>query len=153
MRSMVEGRALARVAGNRNYNTVEIAKNFDRRDSQRRDAVGRQPSIPSRVSRRAISMAMALPVHFDAQLRRVTIEVQRIRTRRMLLSPFMPHSVLSKLFPKQDFRKAELPTVLARLAVGLSISLQHFAGPVSRCARPSTMLRMVPLPETSSGRI
>jgi hypothetical protein len=57
---------------------------------------------------------------------------------------------LAQRLPEQDFGQAHITTSRPRSAYGVSSTFrQHI---LEHRDSPSTMLRMVPLPETSSGR-
>ena len=43
-----------------------------------------QPSCPARIVRDPVWMLVALPIHFDRQLRGGAVEVQNVRSDRML---------------------------------------------------------------------
>src|SRR5213082_2438703 len=92
---------------------------------------------------------MRLAIHFDCQSCIAAEEVDDIRPGGMLSPKFESVGTLSKPMPENHFWQRHLASKLARAlrrarsCLGGNI-LQH---------DPSTVLRTVPLPETSSGRI
>jgi len=149
----VEGRALARVLANQPDNALDIPQHFSRRNSQRQNPIHRKPGITSLVSGRAGPSLMRLAVNLDAQLGCITVEVERVNPRRMLVSPVMAEATPSQAVPQDDLRECHFPALCLGLSPRLTRSLKHGPRPFPRFARPSTMLRMVPLPQQSWGRI
>ena len=142
----VEGRARRRLAKNVPHHGVEIAKDIARGDAQRFDAVCGEQGVPPGISRGPILEAMRLAIDFDAQPRLGAVEIEDIRTRRMLATKFQPVRAGAKLCPQGNFGKREGAAQCSRSSNCLARFAQH-----SVC--PSTMLCMVPLPKQSLGRI
>ena len=152
IRRTVEGRAPARVVGDQSQDTLEIPQYFRRWNPHRHNAIGSQPLIASFIPLRPGTAFMRLPVHLDAQLRTVAVEIERIRSGRMLFAPVESPSTATKLLPQKHLGKGKRTPQRSGPAIRFARAFQHAARSRSSCATPSTMLRMVPLPETSSGR-
>jgi hypothetical protein len=147
----VEGCALPNTLRNEEQNTLEVVQNIGGRNAQRLDPARAKPSIPGSITSRPIAPRVRLAIHFDAKLRPIAVEIERIRSRGMLLAPFKPGLRAAKLLPQQHFGQRHLPPQFARSVIGFAGTPDHLPAPKRRINR-STMLRMVPLPETSSGR-
>ena len=153
VRRTVEARALARVKADIRQHPLQIPQHLGRRNPQRSDALFHDPRVAPYVTRRPRSTVVRLPIHLDAKLGGVAIEVERVGPRRMLLAPMEARLPPPKLLPQQNFRKAHLAPESFGLALGFSCSYEHETRSRPRFARPSTMLRMVPLPQQAGGGI
>jgi len=151
VRRTVEGRALARVSVDEGQHSFDVAQNFRRRNPNGHHIMHGKPGIAPRVFARPLASVMRFAVHLDAQLRGVAIEVEIIGAGGMLLAPFVTPYSSSELLPKQHFRQAHLAAEGVRATIGLAGAFEHVLISLSRFARPSTMLRMVPLPQQAGG--
>jgi hypothetical protein len=148
----VEGCARAGALSNEEQNTVQILENIDCANAQCLDPTLPEPGITPGIPRRSIAPGMRLSIDLDAQLRPVTIEIERVFSGGVLLAPLEASLRSPKLLPQQHFGQRHLPPQCARAPKRFPRTPDHPLAPRRR-ANPSTMLRMVPLPETSSGRI
>jgi hypothetical protein len=99
-----------------------------------------------------ITAFMRLPIHLNAQFRSIAVEIQRVRTRRVLLAPMQIPLLLSQLLPEQHLRQAHRASKFTRAPVGFSLTFKHLLRFPPRLRRgPSTMLRLVPLPQQAGG--
>jgi len=144
--------SLTRCLCNIGNNAFEAPQHIGCRNAQGENAMRRKPRIAALIPRWPVTAIMRFTVHFDAQLRLVTIKVERESSGGMLLSPMMARLFSAQFFPQQYFGQRHFPAQFARLADRFAGSLEHCLRLLSRFTRPSTMLRMVPLPEASSGR-
>ncbi|BCA58712.1 hypothetical protein HMP06_1481 [Sphingomonas sp. HMP6] len=149
---MVEGCTLACAQGDETENPVQMSQNINRRNTKGDNAAFGHPGVARGIPRWSVSPAMRLAVDLDAKLGRVAIEVERIVARRVLLSPIMTSAAAAQLLPEQHLGQRQFMAQLARSVPSFAGSPDHRACSPKRRANPSTMLRMVPLPETSSGR-
>jgi hypothetical protein len=143
---VVEGQACLGLGHDVTANRVQIQQNIGCSDAQCFNACGTQPYVPCPITGRTVPAPMKLPIDFDGQAAIAAEKIQNIRACRMLPAELDALRPLPQLLPQQDFRQGHLASPFARQPYGLSRSAQHRIS-------PSTMLRMVPLPETSSGRI
>ena len=146
---MVEGQASLRLVDNPAKDRVRIFEDIGGRNTQCLDSSGPQALVPNVIPPGPVAARMRLPVHFDRQPRVGAEKIQHIGSGRMLASKLQAIRALSKPMPDDDLGQSHLATKLACAARGSRLRLwcdvfQHF---------PSTVLRTVPLPETSSGRI
>ena len=152
VRRTVEGRALARVSFDEGKNALDVPEHFSRRDADRQNLVGRHPGITAGIPNSTTAALMRLAIYLHAQLCSITVEIQRVRTRGMLLAPVKPRLLLSQLLPKQHLRHAHRASKFARSAIGSAGAFEHLFRFLPRLWRgPSTMLRMVPLPQQAGG--
>jgi hypothetical protein len=104
-----------------------------------------QPRISNLIPYRVVAQFMGDSVNLDRQFRVGTEEVEDVGSSGMLPTEFESPGALAEPLPEHDFRSRHDPTKSPRFPYGRFGSAKH--GEV-----PSTMLRTVPLPETSSGR-
>jgi len=129
----------------------QILEHLDRWYPQSRNTNVAKPCVPSRILRRPIATSMRLPVNFDRQSGIATEEIEaEFPPRRSLTPKFQPARTLSKFLPKQHLRQRHLTSEAAGLPHRVNSALWCRVLEHRFC--PSTMLRMVPLPEPSSGR-
>ena len=148
---VVEGEARAGTFHHMRQRRLEIAVDFSGRDAERADTRLCKPGVSHLIALRPISAIMRLSVDLDREPGVCAEEVEDIRPARMLTPELEAARPNRKMSPEQQFRKAHRASQASRA--------RDPAGSWSRCAvpehraAPSTMLRMVLLPETSSGRI
>jgi hypothetical protein len=147
---VVEGQPRSCLGHNILEHCIDIAQHLNRRDPQGCDAAGSEPIVSPLVARRPVAPLMSRAIDFDREPSVAAVEVENINSGGMLPPKLEPAWPLSKRLPEQHFRQGHLAAKLARISNRSVLSLwrnvlEHVAG-------PSTMLRMVPLPETSSGR-
>ena len=145
-RRVVEGQALQASLHDEIHNGAQIGKHVASWNPQNVHGVASQPPIPILVPLRLVSAIVRLSVDLDRERGIETIEVEYIGAGGMLSAELDTCGTLAQFAPKKHFRQCHGLAKRARVSDGFSWSHQH-------CASPSTMLRMVPLPETSSGRI
>ena len=105
MRSMVEGLTRASIQ-NVLENTLGIAPQFARRNSEHPVAAIPQPQVPPFIPRRIVAHLMGHAVNFDRKLRGGTIEVEDEGPGRMLMSELEPGRTPAKNLPESGFRWA-----------------------------------------------
>ena len=148
---MVEGQPGAGFCEDAAQDRVGILENFHGGDTQGHDPGGEKPGVASRITLGAVAPVVGFAIDFDRQACVAAEEIEAVRAGWMLPTEFDAGILTTQRLPENDFRKRHLATKSAGIADGAPSSLrcdvpEHGAG-------PSTMLRMVPLPETSSGRI
>jgi hypothetical protein len=148
---VVEGQARCRLIDDPLNYDVGIIEDFVSSYPKSFNSGGEQPCISSCVPRRTIASGVGLAIDFNRQTRVTAEEVENVLSGGMLSTEFETAGPTAKRLPKYHFRKRHLaskPTsVPSRSFLRLRCNvLEHQPG-------PSTMLRMVPLPETSSGRM
>ena len=148
----VEGCALRGVCDDTTKDCIEIAQDVCRRDTQRDDPLCFEPGVASGIALRSVAAIVRFAINLDAKPRGMAIEIERIDACGMLPSPFVSHAAFAQLLSQQDLRQGHLAPRRARAAKRFGCAPDHAARSPKRRANPSTMLRMVPLPETSSGR-
>ena len=151
VRRTVEGRTLACVGVEEGQYPFHVPQHLRGRDTQGRNSIPGKPSIAQRILVGPVSTIVGLSVRFHAQLRSIAVKIENIWSRRMLFAPLVPGLTSSKLLPQQNFRQAHFASKRSRAAIRFARAFDHMAGSVSRFARPSTMLRMVPLPREAGG--
>ncbi len=147
---VVEGQSRTRLGNDPAENCIGIAKNFDSRNAHSPDAARREPGIPSSVSLRPIAKPVHLAIHFDREPGIATVEIKTEFAGGMFMPKFESCRPLAKLSPEETFGQAHLAPSRPRLPHSPFASFRRMI--LEHRARRSTMLRMVPLPETSSGR-
>ena len=145
-RRVVEGQARRCRVQHVRHDRIEIAQNIARRDTQRFDPMFGEQCVTTGVALGPRFKFMCRPIDFDAQPLLSAVEIQDVRTSRMLPTKFEAVGAGAKLRPQRNFGERHRTPKLARA----SDSLARFAQPR---ACPATMLCMVPLPKQSLGRI
>ena len=102
--------------------------------------------IPFLITQRLVDPVMTVAVDFDARPSASTIEVEREETCGVLMSELKSVRPLAQFLPEQHLRQRHLAAQASCVPNSLRRLFQYRA-----C--PFTMLRMVPLPKTSLGRI
>jgi len=129
-------------------NSFGILKQIDGRDSNCFYSRRPEPSITREIPLRPVATRVSLTIDFNCQPRIAAKEVQDIAASRVLPAELQSVWPLTQPMPEYHFGKRHLPAQTARVSRRIGARL--------RCDvlehGPSTMLRMVPLPETSSGR-
>ena len=148
---MVEGQACRGFVNYPSKHRVRIVQNVARCDAQRPDPDRFEPSISCPVTDRLIASRVSYAIDFDGQPRVSAKEINDVRTARMLTAKLEATRSLTQPTPENYFRKTHLSPKLACFdrRAGASFRRDVFEHPLF----PSTVLRTVPLPETSSGRI
>jgi hypothetical protein len=140
------------VSFDESHYALKVAKHLRRRNAHRQNSMGRQPNVASGIAEGAITAFMRLSIHLHAQLRSIAVEVQRVHARRMLLAPVEARLLPPQLLLEQHLGEAHRAPQFSRAAVGLSSAFEHVTRSIPRLRRdPSTMLRMVPLPQQAGG--
>jgi hypothetical protein len=85
-------------------NAVEVAQNITSQDSHRSDPCFSQPQVSIFIRRWIVAEAVAGAINFDAQASILAVEVQHVRTRRMLPPELQSVRAKPKLLPKHDLR-------------------------------------------------
>ena len=145
---VVEGKACSRLGSNQPRDRVQVLQNFSRRDANGVNARGCEPLISGQISDGPITCKVSPSVNLDREPSIAAKEIEDVRATWVLPPKFESVRPGAKPPPKQDFRQAHLfakaPRAARRSASRLWCDISQHS--------PSTMLRMVPLPETSSGR-
>jgi hypothetical protein len=147
---VVEGQARTRFGNDPAQDRIKVPENLGRRNPQRRNPATSQPGIPSRIARRSLPKTMRLAIHLDREPCIAAVEIETERTGRMLVTKLEPGRPLAQFSPQQRLGQAHRTTPRSRSLHGVPAPFRRMILEHRTC--PSTMLRMVPLPETSSGR-
>ena len=145
-RRVVEGQARPAGRNNEIYDRAQVGQYVAGGYPQDVHELASQPPVPIRVPLGLVSAIMRLAVDLDRERGVEAIEVEYIGAGGMLPSELDAGGALAQFAPQQNLGQSHGPAQFARLFHCSRWSRQHHAS-------PSTMLRMVPLPETSSGRI
>ena len=133
------------------HDSFQIRHHLTGRNPKRCNTRIGKPLVPSFVPLCPFAKVMGASINLNRQPRIAAEEVQNIDTAGVLPAEFQSAGPFPEFPPQQHFRQRHFPAQLsrpvdpARLRFGRNVS-KHVNS-------PSTMLRMVPLPETSSGRI
>jgi hypothetical protein len=147
---VVEGQARGRLGDDPVNNSVRILEEFNSRNTKRFNSSGMKPLIPSGVMCRPVPPGMGFAVDLNREASIAAEEVENIRPRRMLAAEFQAVRFLAEHLPKDHFGQSHLTPKVTRV---FCRGLPRFRRDVFQHGYcPSTMLRLVPLPETSSGR-
>ena len=146
---VVEGQPCDGERKDRVGDVIRRGQNARRRDAESADSRLRQPGVAAFVP--LAPHRMGRPIDLDRQSRIGAIGIEYIRPAWMLTAELASARRAAQSLPQQHLRQGHLPsqspcaadTAMARVRRNV---LEHRV-------HPSTMLRMVPLPETSSGRI
>ena len=128
------------------HGPLEIAEHVPGRHPKRRHAMIGQKRIARVVELGLVAPTMRLAIDLDAQPGFGAVEIEHERTRGMLAAKFKSGWSGAELLPKNHLGQRHDAPELARASHRHSRLVQHRA-----C--PSTMLRMVPLPQRSLGRV
>ena len=145
---VVEGQVLTfmRCRNNMNDSAIQIGQNVARRDPQRRNAMVGKHSIAPHIKSRLVTTIMRLAINFNAQPPLRTIEIKHERSGGMLTAKAQAIWPFSQFLPQYDFWQAHVAAQCPRALDCFRWFFEHYLN-------PSTMLRMVPLPMASMGRI
>ncbi len=147
---VVEGQTRNASGHYANGNRVQIPQHLKRRNTQRRDAACIEPGITPAIRPGANSAAMPLTIDLDRQSRIAAKEIENVGAARMLPPKLQTARSRSQYLPQQHLRQRHLSAQLPRALYRSERSRWRLIS--QHRLSPSTMLRMVPLPETSSGR-
>jgi len=143
---VVEGQAHLCGTHKVRHRRVEVAKDIVRSDPKRSNSMFGEQCISPPISGCSFFEIMCRTIDFDAKSRFGAIEIQDKGTGRMLATKLQSIWASAELGPEGDFGKSQAAAQLARSSDCFSRLAQH-------CVCPSTVLRTVPLPKTSLGRI
>ena len=147
---VVEGQARGSLGDNASNNHVQILKHIGRRNTHRRDPAIGKPVVADIITGRLLPPRMRLAIDFDRQPRVAAVKIQRVGARRVLAAELQTTRSSAQRLSQQHFRQSHRLPQSARLTDRPRFCLWRDI--LERNGHPSTMLRMVPLPETSSGR-
>jgi hypothetical protein len=147
---MVEGQARLSRHGYSPHHRLQITKHFARRNPQRLDPMRRKPRVAARIVFRSIGTLVHLTINFDSKPCITAIEIEGVIPAWMLSAELKTIRPPPQNLPQHDFGRRHGAAQAARLIHRSSFGFWRY---VPKDHFPSTMLRMVPLPETSSGRI
>jgi hypothetical protein len=147
---VVEGQAHSRASDDVSKDCVDILEDLPRGYPEGVDFSSGKPGVARCIPPRPISKGVGFPIDFDREPGIAAEEVENIGPAWMLSAELHSLRLMSQALPKNHLRQGHRlpkdPCVLN--AVGSRFGCNIFEHPEG----PSTMLRMVPLPETSSGR-
>jgi len=145
MRSMVEGNC-ARGAGVDNplNHGIRVSRYVGSGNAQQANSLAGKPLLAGRIQCRPVAYVMSNAVNFDGQPCFAAEEVEHVGSSGVLATEFQASGSKRKPSPEDNFRRAHRASKFARLLYGSWWSSQHGLF-------PSTMLRMVPLPEQARG--
>ncbi len=151
MRSMVEGQPRKRRRNDAAHHCLHIPQRRSCRDAQDRDTSLRTPPITRGISHWLIAARMHFAIDLDRQPSVTAVKVEDIAATGMLAAKLQPRRAGAKNVPQQHFGQRH---GAAQAAGTVDAARGSFRRDVFQHPHfPSTMLRMVPLPEQSSGRI
>ena len=148
-RGMVEGQTCAHFSFDPPPHGVRVIEHVSCGDPKGFNARFAKPPVALDVVLRAVTSRVSLAIDFDRQTRVAAEEVENVRTGWMLPTELHAIRPLPQPLPKNDLGKRHLAPQLPSSRRG---SWPGFWRDVFQHG-PSTVLRTVPLPETSSGRI
>jgi len=150
-RRMVEGQARACGSHDGFGYAVRVAQHLSGSDTKCLNSRRPELIIADYVSPRPIFSVVCDAIYLDSETRIATIKVQNERPARMLASKFEAQRISPQCAPQQNFGKAHFFTKAPRIAN--DFWRRFWRNVFEHLHHPSTILRMVPLPESSSGRI
>jgi hypothetical protein len=146
---VVEGQARRRFVNNPPQHRVRVVEHGSCRNTQRLNSNRLQPFVTRGISLRTVAARMGLTVDLHGKPGIAAEKIEHISACRMQPAELQPGRALAEPMPEDHFGKGHLTPQPARVGCGTRSRL--------RCDvfehGPSTVLRTVPLPETSSGRI
>ncbi len=143
---MVEGHSCTSLRDDQANHSFKIIQHIVRGNAQRPYAGIPQDFIARQIALRPIAPFMRFAIDFDRKAGFAAKKVQHKRPDRVLSTKFEPLRPLSQHAPQKHFRQAHIAPKIAG-------AINRADLPSAHRTSPSTMLRMVPLPETLSGRI
>ncbi len=146
----VEGQARSRLSNHSAHHGVEIAQHVGRRYAYRGDPTLRHPPVAYNVALGTIAPVVRFAVDLDRKTRIGTEKIEDIVATWMLSAELQAVRSGAKRLPQQHFGKRHLAAKFPRISDAVRTPLGRNI--LEHRDNPSTMLRMVPLPETSSGR-
>ncbi len=145
VRRTVEGQAVASLCHDVTDDCIQIAKHVAGWDPQDGYPMPGQERIPPHATLRLVPALMDFAIHLNRHPRHRAVKVQHIRPRRMLPTKPQVIGALAQDAPQYDLRQRHVPPQ--------SPCFPYRPARLRRYShRPSTMLRMVPLPKHSLGR-
>jgi hypothetical protein len=141
----VEGQAIASLRHDVTDDGIQIAQYLARRNPQNFHAMLGQKNIVPRIPLRPIPARVDFPIHLHSQPSRRAVEVEHIGPRRMLSAKPQALGPIAQDTPQDHLGQRQFTTQTPRSPYRPA-RLRRYAH------RPSTMLRMVPLPKHSLGR-
>ena len=148
---VVEGQACARCVDYTLGASVGIAQDLSGGNPQRRDPSLGKEGIAFRIALRPVAHVVRDTIDLDPQPCIAAIKVEDEIVTAVLATKLEAIGAGLKHAPQQNFGQRHFPAQLARFANGSGG--RFWRNIFQHRKNPSTMLRMVPLPETSSGRI
>jgi hypothetical protein len=147
---VVEGQARRCFIDDPAENRIGTFENVSGRNGQCLDPGFAEPIVSCLIALRSMSARMSLAIDFDRQASVAAEEIKHEGTSRMLPPELQSGGTLPQPMPQENFRETHLPAQVSSLAAGACARIGRDI--LKRRLYPSTMLRMVPLPQTSSGR-
>jgi hypothetical protein len=137
---VVEGYARRSLFKDMPHHRVHVSEDIGSGNSKRPDTDALKLDVACGVSLRPIAAIVRLSVNLDREAGFAAKEIEDKRSKWMLPAKLEAFGTRSKNAPKQGFRQAH---ILTQRSGALEVSHRHSC--------PSTMLRMVPLPEKARG--
>jgi hypothetical protein len=104
---------------------LQIFQHIDRCNAQRENSMLSQPFIAPFIPRRLIAAIVRLAVYLHAQLGLVAVEVEIIRSCRMLFAPVVAGLKATQLLPEQHLWQGHFAPQLLRAAVSFAGAFEH----------------------------
>jgi hypothetical protein len=148
---MVEGQPRSRFGNDPLQNRIWIVQQRFGGNAERFDCSRSQPIITHGIPLRPVAERVRFSINLNRQPSVTTEEVEDVRTGRVLAAELQAVWTLPEPMSEYHFGKAHRAPQLPRVAHRVRRRFWRNVFQHRRC--PSTVLRTVPLPETSSGRI
>ena len=148
---VVEGQARRCFVDDPAKHRIGISKHLNSGNSQRLDAGRTKPGVARLVPLGPISARVRFAVDLERESGIAAEEIEHERSSGMLAAELQPGRTLPQPMPERNFWEGHLATQAPGIACRPRASLWRDV--LEHWLDPATMLRMVPLPETSSGRI
>ena len=95
-----------------NYRRFEIGQHFFRWNAQSQNSGSGKPEITRLISLRSVTEIMRITIDFDREPGIAAIEIQNVRTARMLAAEFQAKRALAQFAPKQALWQAQFAAQL-----------------------------------------
>ncbi|KRA81420.1 hypothetical protein ASD76_12775 [Altererythrobacter sp. Root672] len=146
----MEGQASTRKLNERLHRRIAVTQHIARWNSDRFNAHPIEPQVTPAIERRALGIVAGIPIHLNRKPGVAAKEVEHERPGWVLATELEPVGTLAKPLPQENFRQryglAQAPGCANAASFRFRCyAFEHAVNP------PSTMLRMVPLPEQARG--
>ncbi|KTF69932.1 hypothetical protein ATB93_06580 [Sphingomonas sp. WG] len=101
------------------HHAFGVVQNVRCRVAEDAHALCFQPCVAGGVALRAVAAGMGFAIHFDREMGWGAVEVQHVRTGRVLLAEAQTRFVLAQREPKGDFRRGHFFAQAFGVAAGI----------------------------------